>query len=89
MSQGFKFVTISVGTATHVVASFDPSITSKCLQIVYLLPALTCSTEHNGAYLAKGVIAPPEEVKEYALDKENAERLWKVSEKIVGETFEY
>lgn len=84
-------MTISVGTATHVVASFDPSIAGKCLQSVYLStsPPLTCNPEHNGAYLSKGTIAAPEEILNYAVDKENAERLWKLSEKIVGETFEY
>lgn len=82
-------MTISVGTTTHVVASFDPSIAGKCLQSDYMSPALTCSPEHNGAFLTKGIIAPPEDYEEYAVNKENAEQLWKVSEKIVGETFEY
>jgi hypothetical protein len=30
-----------------------------------------------------------ENVKPYAVDKENAERLWDLSEKLVGEKFEY
>ncbi|KAL2043696.1 hypothetical protein ABVK25_012524 [Lepraria finkii] len=42
----------------------------------------------NGSYLVHCNIAP-EEAAEYALDEGAAERLWKLSEEIVGEKFEY
>lgn len=42
----------------------------------------------SGAYLNDGRIDDGA-VKAYAFDKENAERLWKLSEELVGEKFEY
>ena len=42
----------------------------------------------NGSYLVHCKVAP-EEAAEYALDEGAAERLWKLSEEIVGEKFEY
>lgn len=41
----------------------------------------------NGEYLQDAQVAPEEDVKPYAVDKEEAEKLWKVSEEIVGEEF--
>ncbi|KAI0741671.1 hypothetical protein C8Q80DRAFT_148437 [Daedaleopsis nitida] len=66
----FHLKTLSQGTATHVVAAFDPKL-----------------DEHNGAYLQDCQRAPEDELKPYAVDKENAERLWTLSEQIVGQTF--
>lgn len=43
--------------------------------------------KRNGAYLLDTKVAPDEEIKQYAVDKKNAERLWKVSEEIVGQEF--
>lgn len=40
-------------------------------------------------YLVDCHIAAPGQFKPYALDKESAERLWKVSEELVGQKFEY
>ena len=42
--------------------------------------------EHNGAYLDHGDLAEPEP---QARKLEDAEKLWKLSEKLVGETFSY
>lgn len=41
----------------------------------------------NGAYLLDAAVAPEAEIKPYAVDKREAERLWKVSEEIVGQEF--
>jgi hypothetical protein len=40
----------------------------------------------SGSYLQDTMIET-EDVKDYALDKDNADRLWKLSEKLVGEKF--
>jgi hypothetical protein len=42
----------------------------------------------NGFYLNDGKI-DDEAVKPYAVDSENAEKLWKLSEKLVGQEFKY
>lgn len=62
------------GAATHVFAAFDTRITG-----------------HNGAFLNDCHIADPyqEEVYPWATSKADAERLWKLSEKLVGQEFNY
>ncbi|RYP77762.1 hypothetical protein DL769_003328 [Monosporascus sp. CRB-8-3] len=62
------------GVATHVFAAFDPSI-----------------AEYNGAFLAGCHVADPdqEEVYSWATSKVDAERLWKLCEKLVGQEFKY
>ena len=49
---------------------------------------LTSHPDHNGAYCQDGQIAP-EQAKPYAVDKAEAEKLWKLSEEIVGQKFNY
>jgi NAD(P)-dependent dehydrogenase (short-subunit alcohol dehydrogenase family) len=60
---------IPQGTATHLVAAFDPNITSD-----------------SGAFLDDCQIAN-DRAKSYAKDATQADKLWKWSEKIVGQTF--
>ncbi|KAM5350305.1 hypothetical protein ACJ41O_006810 [Fusarium nematophilum] len=69
-----KFKTLDQGAATHVFAAFDTSI-----------------AEHNGAFLSDCHIADPEleEVYPWATSKIDAERLWRLSEKLVGQEFKY
>lgn len=69
-----KFKTLDQGAATHVFAAFDNSI-----------------KEHNGAFLSDCHIADPflEEVYSWATSKVDAERLWKLSEKLVGQVFNF
>jgi len=43
--------------------------------------------EHNGAYLVESRLAKPEEIRNKATDKEQAEKLWKLSNEIVGQEF--
>jgi hypothetical protein len=54
-----------------------------------LLLATDLGTEHNGVYLQDAHIADPwtETVKPWGTSPIEAERLWKVSEKLVGEEF--
>ncbi|KAI2616056.1 NAD(P)-binding protein [Hypoxylon sp. NC1633] len=69
-----KWRTLSQGAATHVFAAFSPSL-----------------NDHNGAYLQDSQIANPwvHTVKPWATDPVEAERLWKLSEKLVGQEFTY
>jgi hypothetical protein len=45
--------------------------------------------DRSGAYLADCRIDHGSPTMEYALDKGNAEKLWKLSEELVGQKFEY
>jgi hypothetical protein len=45
--------------------------------------------DKSGAYLVDCKVDHQSPVMEYALDKGNAEKLWKLSEELVGQTFEY
>ncbi|KAJ6185287.1 hypothetical protein N7519_006588 [Penicillium mononematosum] len=65
---------IDQGAATHVFAAFDTSI-----------------KEHNGAFLSDCHIAnqDQEEVYSWATSEIDAERLWTLSERLVGQEFNY
>lgn len=45
--------------------------------------------DYNGAYLEDGNLAPAKYLKETASKPEDAEKLWKLSEKLVGQAFDY
>ncbi|KAH8551417.1 hypothetical protein BGW37DRAFT_537903 [Umbelopsis sp. PMI_123] len=68
--SGVEFKTFGQGTATHMVAAFDPNIASE-----------------SGSYLEDCQIAM-DNVKPYAKDDTAAKKLWKLSEEIVGQTFD-
>ncbi|KAL4743894.1 hypothetical protein BDV11DRAFT_7 [Aspergillus similis] len=72
--RDFKVKTNQQGAATTVYAAFDPGL-----------------KEHNGAYLQDCHVADPwtDTVKPWGTDKVEAERLWKLSEKLVGQEFSY
>ncbi|KFA70337.1 hypothetical protein S40285_01729 [Stachybotrys chlorohalonatus IBT 40285] len=67
-------VSAEVGSATHVFASFEPSL-----------------TEHNGKYLLDARVANPykDDVAPWAISEIEADKLWTLSEKLVGEDFSY
>lgn len=69
-----KYKTLDQGAATHVFASFDTGI-----------------KEHNGSFLTDCHVADQnlEEVYSWATSKVDAERLWKLSEKLVGQEFKF
>ncbi|KAL7948640.1 hypothetical protein V8C42DRAFT_315059 [Trichoderma barbatum] len=71
---GFDWKTIEKGIATHIYAAFEPSL-----------------KERNGVYLEDSHIADPyvQTVKPWATSKIEADRLWKLSEKLVGQEFSY
>ncbi|KAJ8096592.1 short-chain dehydrogenase/reductase SDR [Lipomyces tetrasporus] len=70
----FKRKSPQQGAATYVYAVFEPSL-----------------RDHNGAYLQDCHVADPwtETVKPWATDEVEAERLWKLSERLVGQEFNY
>ena len=45
--------------------------------------------ENNGSSLSDSTVVPPEDIRCWARDEIEAEKLWKLSEKIVGERFHY
>ncbi|MCJ1359178.1 MAG: hypothetical protein MMC33_009178 [Icmadophila ericetorum] len=70
----FNVKTPEQGAATHVYAAFEPSLKA-----------------HNGAYLQDSHVADPwtNTVKPWATSSIEAERLWKLSEELVGQEFDY
>ncbi|KAI0857765.1 WW domain-containing oxidoreductase [Xylaria cubensis] len=70
----FKWKTADQGAATHVYAAFDPNLEDR-----------------NGTYLEDSHVADPlvETVKPWATSKIEAGRLWELTEKLVGQDFQY
>ena len=66
----FDVKSVDEGTATHVVAAFDPRLEA-----------------FNGDYLEDGNIS--DNVRPTAKKPEDVEKLWKLSEELVGQTFLY
>ncbi|KAK3984565.1 hypothetical protein QBC44DRAFT_336787 [Cladorrhinum sp. PSN332] len=66
----FDLKTEDEGVATHVFASFHPSL-----------------KEHNGAYLEDAHVSQPHKL--WASNEGDAEKLWKLSEELVGQEFAY
>ncbi|KAF3482880.1 uncharacterized protein GIQ15_02204 [Arthroderma uncinatum] len=67
-------ITPEEGAATYVFAAFDPDLST-----------------HNGSYLTKCGVADPwvDTLKPWATSSVEAERLWKLSEELVGQEFVY
>ncbi|KAF6828529.1 short-chain dehydrogenase reductase family [Colletotrichum musicola] len=76
MWKGFDTKTPDQGIATHVQTAFAPGLEA---------------TEFNGAYFDDCVVADQnnEDVWPWATNKIDAERLWKLSEKLVGQEFKF
>jgi len=55
---------------------------------MYAFANMGMFTDRNGAYLNDCKV-DDETVEPYAVDKGNAERLWKISEDMVGQKFSY
>jgi hypothetical protein len=69
-----QLLTLDQGAATHVVAAFDKNIAGA-----------------NGSYMLKARLADPfvDEVKAWASHDIEAEKLWRLSEELVGQKFEF
>ncbi|TLD19781.1 hypothetical protein PspLS_09530 [Pyricularia sp. CBS 133598] len=79
------FKTLDEGVATHIYAAFEPGLKGMLL----FFPPSFC--HHNGAYLVDCHVADPsvDFVMPWATSEVEAERLWKLSEELVGEKFEW
>jgi NAD(P)-dependent dehydrogenase (short-subunit alcohol dehydrogenase family) len=72
-SEALTWKTLPQGASTTVIAAFDPSIAAK-----------------SGGYLVDGnVVEVGPLLAAYAFDEGNAEKLWALSEELVGEKFTY
>ncbi|KAK8092902.1 NAD(P)-binding protein [Apiospora kogelbergensis] len=74
LAKGFKTKTLESGVATHVVAAFHPSLDAP---------------ELNGSYLQDCNPVKREEMLPWGRDPIDAERLWKVGEQLVSQSFAY
>ncbi|KAF4344915.1 oxidoreductase [Fusarium beomiforme] len=72
--NAMQTVPVEVGAATHAFAAFDPNIKAS-----------------NGAYLLEARVSDPfvDTVKSWARDPVEAEKLWRLSEELVGQRFGY
>ncbi|KAI1413773.1 NAD(P)-binding protein [Hypoxylon sp. FL1857] len=72
--KDFDFLTPDEGAATYVYAAFDPDIRA-----------------HNGGYLLKCRLGDPwrDDLRAWATSSVEAEMLWKLTEKLIGQEFRY
>ena len=91
-AEGFQRKDPAHGVATHVFAAFDPSLKGK----LYRLSLFSQSNADNspaliGPYLEDCHVADPyvDTIKPYAQDRIEADKLWKLSEELVGHRFTY
>ncbi|KWU42163.1 WW domain-containing oxidoreductase [Rhodotorula sp. JG-1b] len=84
VSDGFRFKSLKEGAATHIVAAFEPTLQGKsaCHGEVTIGLTESAYAESGGVYLDNCQIQS--NVEAYAVDPENAERLWQVSEELVA-----
>ncbi|CAG7969767.1 unnamed protein product [Penicillium salamii] len=98
--QDFKLKTLDSGAATHVYAAFDPALKGTAISVhgVDTSPTVALANTNlhhfqvdNGAYLIDSHVADPlvDTVKPWATSSFEAERLWKLSETLVGQQFAY
>ena len=91
---GFNFKSQQRGAATYVFAAFDPSLKGKSSTHSILIDYRAepdSLLDHNGAYLLDSRVGDPRKdtIKPWATSKVEAERLWKLSEKLVSQEFTY
>ena len=67
---------------------FDLKSLNECAATHVVAAFDTRLDDYNGAYLDNGNLAP-QEVQPTAKNPEDAEKLWKLSEKLVGEEIAY
>jgi hypothetical protein len=89
------FKTARHGAATHIFASFAPGLEGMASadppSIKNRLYSDVQLSAYNGAYLTGCHVADPftETVKPWGTSVVEAERLWQLSEKLVGQEFTY
>ena len=98
--EGYQLIpkNFSQGTATYVVAAFDPKLEGAfcCSRNPrHVRTHARCFEAYDGIYLQDCQPGPnyedpfAEQLKPYAVDKNNAARLWALSEELVGQKFDY
>lgn len=90
----FNFKSQQRGAATYVYAAFDPSLKGNdSLALIFSFKEANAdsTSDHNGAYLIDSRVGDPwkDTIKPWATSKLEADRLWKLSEKLVGQEFAY
>jgi hypothetical protein len=92
--NGVPTKTQSQGTATHVFAAFHPSLDSlgkrylnifRSFELIFTITLL----ELNGSYLSDSKVVNRNQVHSWGRDPIDAEKLWKLSEKLVSQEFAY
>lgn len=96
LSQPMPWKTLEQGTSTTLVAALDPALKGKYISLhsVHLLlpnsqPPLNNTntpSAHSGTFLSDCQIF---KTADYTTNPQYAEKLWTLSEKIVGEKFEF
>lgn len=83
--------TPEVSAITYAYAAFDPEVTGKCLVHTAVKSIWLIMKAHNGAYLLSCRLADPlsDVLRPWATSSVEAERLWRLSEKLVGQEFPY
>ena len=81
------FKSLQQGSASYIVAAFDPTISGKPPSHVSILSSLTATAEASGSYISASQL--DDTVAAYAVDPKNAEKLWTLSEQLVGQEFTY
>lgn len=75
------------GCSTSLIAALDPSLESKSYDIhVKLLEKILMTPESTGGLLADCVLRPIG--KDHAEGKDNIDKLWTLSENLVGQKFD-
>jgi hypothetical protein len=94
-------LTPAQGAATNVFAAFEPTLkgmslpsSSSCSDSSVTIRTwanIVCNSDHNGAYLEESRLSDPfqDVYRSWARDPIEAEQLWKLSEKMVGQEFNY
>lgn len=80
-----NMVTLKQAAGVVLFTALNPSLTGVKIPILELYETNQNITESAPAFIVENQIYA--ETKEYALNKETAEGLWKLSEKLVGEKF--
>jgi len=94
MHGGLTFKTEDEITATHIFASFSEDLNGQLSNMkcgIDGVGALMCATDYNGYYLMDCHVADQwnEEVWPWAINRIEAERLWALNEKMLGQEFRY
>lgn len=83
---------LSEGASTHVYAAFSDEVASESIKSIVLskrILVLTEALEHNGSYLVDCQCSPLDKIRAWGRDSVEAKRLWKLSEELVGQKFEF